>query len=201
MNAKLLAVLLLGVLSPQVVTTDRVLASNTLQPSIVVQGSLAQAGQTAEYYIDRGVVKYKANDFQGAIAEFNRAIAVNPKEGMGYNGRGLAKYSLGDKQGALADFDRALELNPKEILAYNIRGFIRSEVGNHRGAIDDFSRSIAIDATQANAYNGRGLAKYKLGDKVGAIADLTKSAQLFNQQGDTEMAGKITSLLKILNEV
>jgi len=49
-------------------------------------------------------------DKQGAIADYNEAIRLNPQDDDAYYNRGLAKSDLGNKQGALVDFRKALEL-------------------------------------------------------------------------------------------
>jgi tetratricopeptide (TPR) repeat protein/Zn-dependent protease with chaperone function len=67
-------------------------------------------------------------DFEGALAELNRALAMNPTPyelGVILYMRGGVKYQLDDVAGALADWERALaegSLNPTERLSitYNI---------------------------------------------------------------------------------
>lgn len=58
----------------------------------------------------RGVAKAALGDKRGAIADFNQAIAINPKLAPAYYSRGLAKWDLNDKAGACADFKTARDL-------------------------------------------------------------------------------------------
>ena len=54
-----------------------------------------------------------AGDHDAAIADYDRAIALNPNDAAGYTVlRGLAKGDKGDYNGAIADYDRAIALNP-----------------------------------------------------------------------------------------
>ena len=47
------------------------------------------------------------------IADFNRAIELDPKQPRAYMNRGFAKQAKGDHDGAIADYNRALELAAK----------------------------------------------------------------------------------------
>ncbi len=73
-------------------------------------------------YYNRGAAKIEKGDLDGAIADYNRAIELNPKDARAYNNRGIAKRAKGDLDGAIADYNRAIELDPKLAIAYNNRG-------------------------------------------------------------------------------
>jgi tetratricopeptide (TPR) repeat protein len=50
------------------------------------------------------------SDLDGAIADYDQAIKLNPKFGLAYKNRGKAKQEKGDLDGAIADFNRAIKL-------------------------------------------------------------------------------------------
>ena len=52
-------------------------------------------------------------NYKGAIADYDKAIKLDPKYISAYYNRGLAKYDLKDYEGASSDFDKANELNPE----------------------------------------------------------------------------------------
>jgi tetratricopeptide (TPR) repeat protein len=54
----------------------------------------------------------------GAIADYNKAIELDPKDADAYINRGNAKYGNGDKKGACLDWSKAGELGTA--LAYEI---------------------------------------------------------------------------------
>ena len=58
--------------------------------------SFVSFGQTAEEYFDSGYDKAKAKDYYGAIADYTKAIELNPKYTEAYNNRGITKDILKD---------------------------------------------------------------------------------------------------------
>ena len=65
--------------------------------------------QTAEDYNNRGSAKGNLQDYKGAIADYTKAIELNPNYAYAYYNRGLAKVNLKDYKGAIADFNKAIE--------------------------------------------------------------------------------------------
>lgn len=58
--------------------------------------------------------KHLKGDIKGAIAEYDNAIKISPKD-VFYFGRGLLKYyNLNDYENAIADFKKAIELNSED---------------------------------------------------------------------------------------
>ena len=111
-----------------------------------------------------GNAKSELGDHDGAIADYNRAIALKPGNESAYYFRGNARSELGDRRGAKEDYGRAIELNPEDADAYT--------------AIADYSRAIEIKPDDADAYYNRGIAKRKLGDYDGAAADRKRAIEL-----------------------
>ena len=56
--------------------------------------------------IRRGFAHHYRGDLAGAIADFDKALALDPNV-ITYINRGLVRYQQGDRKGARADFERA----------------------------------------------------------------------------------------------
>jgi tetratricopeptide (TPR) repeat protein len=55
----------------------------------------------------RGNTKARLNDLQGALADYNETLRVDPKSADAYFNRGVVFYKLGDQRTALADLQQA----------------------------------------------------------------------------------------------
>ena len=128
-----------------------------------------------DWFKKRGDAKYELSYYKSAIADYDRALAINPQYAIACYNRGNAKYELSDYKGAIADYDRALAINPQYADAYINRGVARRQLGDTKGAIADYDRALAINPQDADAYYNRGLAKRQLDDFSGSIADLDQA--------------------------
>jgi len=183
---------------PKVDLTVVEFTSNQTYSVAKIGNSDLAAGREAEDFLIQGEEKHKKGDYQGAVAAYNQAIALNPNLAGAYNNRGLARFYLGDKHGAVADFNEALRINPNLAEAYYNRGVVRSGLGDKQGAVADYNEALRINPNLALAYYNRGNARRELGDKQGAIQDLQKAADLFQQQGDKDNYERAINTLRKL---
>jgi lipoprotein NlpI len=126
------------------------LAASLLFPTFGIAESAAD-------YNNRGNAKRDKSDLDGAIADYNRALELDPKFAAAYNNRGIAKVRKDDFDGAIADYSRALELDPKFAAAYRRRGIAEQAKSDFDGAIADYDRALELDPKFAIAYADRGI--------------------------------------------
>jgi tetratricopeptide (TPR) repeat protein len=128
--------------------------------------------------VNRGIEKAKNGDLDGAIADFNRAAELNPKDDAPYYNRAQARGLKNDKAGAIADYTKAIELGSTNPAAYNNRGNARAENNDRDGAIADYTRAIELKPDYARAYYNRAMLKKEKGDAAGATADFKRAQKL-----------------------
>ena len=92
--------------------------------------------QTAEEYFYSAYNKANLKDYYGAIADFTKAIELDPNNATAYFNRGLSKYYLKDYYGAIADYTKAIELNPNNASDYYNRGFSKDDLKEIKEYID-----------------------------------------------------------------
>ena len=61
---------------------------------------------------ENGNKALQAGDFDTAIAEYSKAIELNPTDHVFYSNRSAAYLSKGDAEHALADGEKCIEINP-----------------------------------------------------------------------------------------
>ena len=138
-----------------------------------------------EDLVNRGIEKAKNGDLDGAIADFDRAAELNPKDDAPYYNRAQARRLKNDTAGAIADYTKAIELGSTNPAAYNNRGNARVETKDREGAIADYTRAIELKPDYARAYYNRAVLKKEKGDKAGADADFKRAQKL-----DPELIGE-----------
>src|SRR5213592_1174719 len=136
------------------------------------------AEESDEDLVNRGIEKGKNGDLDGAIADFDRAIKLNPKDDAPYYNRAQARRLKKDTPGAIADYTRAIELGSTNPAAYNNRGNARAEKNDRDGAIADYTRAIELKPDYARAYYNRATTKKEKVDKAGAAADFKRAKEL-----------------------
>ena len=115
--------------------------------SVVALGSpliAARANPLSRQYFNQGVEKYWAGNYQGAIADYNKALEINPDDATAYSYRGVAKGTLGDYRGAVADYTKAIEINPQYAAAYENRGLDRESINDLEGACRDWRKAVDL---------------------------------------------------------
>ncbi len=119
-------------------------STTALATVAVVLSTQAAHAQSAGDYLDRGNTKYHLRDYQAAIADYNKALEINPQYANAYTNRGSAKDELGDYKGAIVDHTKAIEINPKLTFAYTNRGISKELVENLQGACADWRKASSL---------------------------------------------------------
>ena len=98
------------------------LAQGPAQPPAA---SGAEAPLDAAAYARRGAASAARHDFAPALADLDRAVALQPAEPGRYYDRAGVRFAAGLNGAAIADLDQALTLKPRDASALTLRGEIR----------------------------------------------------------------------------
>ena len=88
--------------------------------------------------------KYTLGNYDGALADCNQAVKIEPQSDIGYERRGSVWRMKGDDKRAMADFEKALEINPKNPYALYARGLVKKGMGDETGGEADIARAREI---------------------------------------------------------
>ncbi|UCB48645.1 MAG: tetratricopeptide repeat protein [Deltaproteobacteria bacterium] len=130
------------------------------------------------FHLFKGAVYHNRGQLSKAIAEYNKAIEINPEYAPAYNNRGFAYIGKGQYDQAISDFNKAIEINPEFAMAYNNRGYAYGVKGQYDQAISDSNKAIELNPKLAMAYNNRGLAYLNKGQHEQAISDCSRALEV-----------------------
>jgi tetratricopeptide (TPR) repeat protein len=134
-------------------------------------------GYRAIAYNNRGFVWHDKGDLDRAIADYNEAIRLDPKQANAYRNRGNAWREKGDLDRAIADLNEAIRLDPKYANAYVNRGNVWHDKGDLDRAIADYNEATGLNPKELS-YRFRGYFYFYMGDFAAAAADLLHANDL-----------------------
>jgi len=143
----------------------------------------AFAKDAAEEAMNKGVDYSFEGKYDKAIAEFNKAIAINPNLAEAYGERGSAYKHKGDYDRAISDQTKVIKIDPRSDVAYYNRGNAYAKKGNLDQAISDYTKSIEINPKEYKVYLNRGNYYFKKGKLDQAISDYTKAIEINSYEG------------------
>jgi tetratricopeptide (TPR) repeat protein/serine/threonine protein kinase len=151
----------------------------------IFTGCILNHPDHAHAYACRGLAYIKLGQYDKAVADCSRAVALDPKHVAAWFNRARAYEKLGRYDKAADDSSRAIDLDPKYVQAWYNRGNAYRDLGQHDKAVADFSKAIDLDPEYKQAWNNRG-AVYSnhLGQHDKAVADFTQAVALDPKYAD-----------------
>jgi len=87
------------------------------------------------------VIKWQTGE---AIAEYNKAIELNPRFAMAYRARGKAYSKKRQHDKAISDYNKAKDIDPRFAMAYYNRGIAYEANGNMKQACSDWKTACEL---------------------------------------------------------
>ena len=174
---KAVVVVVLIVAAAESAATQKYLA--IWQDSIILADHMiALAPDSSPLYNDRGVIYLKKTELDKALADFNKAIEINPRYYEVYHNRGIVYETKGEYDSAIKEYNKSLAINPKYVKAYDNRGRSSYGLGKLDEAISDYNIAIGLNPEFVDSYNNRGNVYEKKGQLDKAFADFNKAVEL-----------------------
>lgn len=138
----------------------------------------AQMPASADDFSQRGISRFEKHDFDGAIADFTKAIELNGQQlEFCFFFRGIALYRRGRTEEAIADLTKAITLKQHPRF-YADRGSLLGQRGDLDGAMTDLDKAIELEPKFAKAYGDRGIVHLMRGEDAAAESDFRKCFEL-----------------------
>lgn len=154
---------------------------------------LEQAPNDAAAWSNHGNVQLALGRTAAAIADQERAMALDPLNPDPHLNRGTAEEALGQWDRAAADYHWILERDPLEASALYNLGNVQGSLGHWDQARHSFEAAAAARPGFAMARSSAALAAFQLGEPVEAERELRKLVRRYPLFADARAA--LTALL------
>jgi tetratricopeptide (TPR) repeat protein len=125
-----------------------------------------------------GWALYQIDDFDGAIAEYQETLRLDPGYAAAHAGIADALKESGDINGAIASYREAVRLDPEDAWTHRSLGETLMKQGNLNGAITSYRQVVRLEPTNAGNHQFLGDVLKKRGDLDGAISCFRASVRL-----------------------
>lgn len=146
----------------------------------------------AENKYNAGNEKYGKQDLDGALADYNEAIRLDPNLAVAYLSRGTVYLSKNDLDKGIEDLTKAIDLKLSKVedqsKAFTNRAAAYSAKNDFDKALTDVEEAIKIKSDYAKGYLVRGTVRQNKGDNEGAIADFNKVIELAKDSEEAKAA-------------
>ncbi len=125
--------------------------------------ALREDDMNIEAHVLTGFLLDRAGDIEAAIAQYRRALEIDPDHVTACNNLGHALARQGEADEAEALYRRALQWNPWHALACNNLGWLSMEHGRLEEAVGAFTQEITAEPNHARGHYHLGIALARQG--------------------------------------
>jgi tetratricopeptide (TPR) repeat protein len=104
-------------------------------------------------YVERAWAFVNYGQSARALADYTRAIAVDPNFVAAWQGRCDELMEAGETARALADYEQVVRLTPDHFRGYDARGFAHEKLGERDAAIADYRKALSLEPRAGFASN------------------------------------------------
>jgi len=126
--------------------------------------------ERAATYSNRGMMKFRLSNYEGAIEDFNASLFILPGSTLTLVNRAKTHARMRDAKRAIADYDAALRIEPENVEYLMDRGGQLRGMREFELAMTDFDTVLRLSPGSARARIDRAVNLRRKGDYAGALA-------------------------------
>jgi tetratricopeptide (TPR) repeat protein len=162
--------------------------------------SLVGFSQNAKQYFKAGESFVEAGNQKDAIAQFTKAIELNPDYLQAYVSRAEAYKAIDELQKAADDYKRALVFESSEIELYYSASEVNYLLKNYPEALDLINKGITLSPKHEEAYRLLSQIQTATEDYSNALASIDKALKLKDNPENNYSHGQISERMKNYNQ-
>ncbi|MBW4469666.1 MAG: tetratricopeptide repeat protein [Stenomitos rutilans HA7619-LM2] len=147
-----------------------------------IQGILEEDQQTpaqqASLWFEKGNILFADENYEVAIASYDKAIEVKPDDDKAWLYRGHVLSDLKRYEEAIASYDKAIEIEPDYYEAWNARGITLHDLGRYEEAVINYDRALKLKSNLGYVWRNRGQALSALKNYEEAVSNFNKALRI-----------------------
>ena len=136
------------------------------------------AADLADQYYGQGINYSSNGQYADAVAAYDKAVFIQPRNADAWNNRGVALENLGRYSDAASSYDNALTIRPLYAEAWYNRGVALRKMDRYADAVLSYDKALEINPSYAEAWLNRGVALDYLGRYEESVASYDKALEL-----------------------
>jgi tetratricopeptide (TPR) repeat protein len=115
----------------------------------IIDDPATDPARRSDAFGQRGLALSMMKRYAEAIADYDKAIEINPDADVSLNNRAWAWFRWQGSTKGMADVERALKLAPGADSTWDTRAHLRQLEGDHEGAFNDYEAAVGIGGERA----------------------------------------------------
>jgi tetratricopeptide (TPR) repeat protein len=129
-------------------------------------------------WFKKGVLGYRAKNYQDAMKAYDKAIEIDPDYAGAYAGRASIYNYEGKYPQALRESEQAVKIDPNLAWGFNTRGYAQIGLLNYQKGIEDLNKAMELAPKYAWPYCNRSWAYFMLKNYHQALEDANRAIEL-----------------------
>ena len=156
--------------------------SGTLWSAVIERAPYGAGSATA--LSNRGTWLKQQGDAEAALADFDRALAIDGKDATARQNRANIYFNRQELDKAIADYDVLLAQDPANAKALSNKGAAVSMQGRNAEAIRLLNRALEVDPRLTDAWKNRAVLHFQTQNYPAAINDYRQYLSFFPDNAD-----------------
>ncbi|MGD9972052.1 MAG: tetratricopeptide repeat protein [Desulfatirhabdiaceae bacterium] len=124
---------------------------------VLYEQALAKRPDDPALVYKKGLVSLESDRKEDALKDFNKAVAMNPKFSLAYEGMGQAYFYMEDMEKARVAFQKAVDIDPGLWKTWVFLGMVHDRSRQYDAAITAYRLAIELRPRDGALYNNLGV--------------------------------------------